>query len=226
MDQRLIRRRRRDWSRMIVPRSSLDLTRRRIVSTMLRSWVGHDTTVVPVRLMHGRAGGMIPTEVAGSRLPVGSSASRIEVAGSRRPGRWRRAAARHRTAPRGSSSPSWPEPTNSRMAGTWVLTTCLGRPITSEGERHVLVHGLVGQQPEVLEDASDVAPQERHLPVGEFLGDVLAGHEDAPHLGLFLLVQHGGSSWTCRSPRARRGTRTRSFAMSQVASFRATTSPL
>ena len=51
------------------------MTRRRIASTMRWSWVAI-TTVVPVRLMRSSRR-MIPTVVAGSRFPVGSSASRI-----------------------------------------------------------------------------------------------------------------------------------------------------
>ena len=46
-----------------------------------------------------------------------------------------------------------------------------------EGEGHVLVDGLVGEQPEVLEDGADLAAQLGHLPVRE-PGDVLAGDVD------------------------------------------------
>ena len=62
------------WSRTMLPRSS-SITRRRMASTMAWSCVAI-TTVVPVRLMRSRIR-MMPTEVAGSRFPVGSSASRI-----------------------------------------------------------------------------------------------------------------------------------------------------
>jgi hypothetical protein len=51
------------------------MTRRRIWSTMSSSWVAI-TTVVPVRLIRSSSR-MMPTLVAGSRLPVGSSAMRI-----------------------------------------------------------------------------------------------------------------------------------------------------
>src|SRR3954454_9270563 len=46
-----------------------------------------------------------------------------------------------------------------------------------QGERDVLEHGLVGQQPEVLEDDADLAAQLRDLPVRE-PPDVLAGDVD------------------------------------------------
>src|SRR3954451_1827061 len=49
------------------------MTRRRMRSTSVWSWVA-TRTVVPVRLMR-YSSCMIPIEVSGSRLPVGSSAS-------------------------------------------------------------------------------------------------------------------------------------------------------
>ena len=53
----------------------------------------------------------------------------------------------------------------------------LGAADDLEGEGHVLVGGLVGEQLEVLEDAADVAAQVRYLPVLH-LGQVLSGHDD------------------------------------------------
>ena len=54
-------------------RSSSAITRLRMRSTISRSCVA-TTTVVPVRLMRSRSC-MMPTDVSGSMLPVGSSAS-------------------------------------------------------------------------------------------------------------------------------------------------------
>ena len=68
------RRRRAPGRGRACPRSS-SITRRRMASTMRWSCVAI-TTVVPVRLMRSRSR-MMPTVVAGSRFPVGSSASRI-----------------------------------------------------------------------------------------------------------------------------------------------------
>ena len=75
----------------------------------------------------------MPTDVAGSRLPVGSSASRIS-------GRLTNARAidtRCCSPPESSSgklSVFLARPTSSRMAGTWVLTTWRGRPMTSRAK--------------------------------------------------------------------------------------------
>src|SRR3984957_7286013 len=87
------------------------------------------TTVVPVRLMRSSSA-MIDSELAGSRLPVGSSASRIN-------GRFTKARA---TATRCCSPPeSSPgrvlalseSPTRSRIKGTCDSTVERGRPMTS-----------------------------------------------------------------------------------------------
>ena len=51
---------------------------------------------------------------------------------------------------------------------------------------HVLVDGLVGQQLEVLEDAADVAPQQRHLGVPQRL-QVATRDQDAALRRLELL---------------------------------------
>ena len=118
----------------------------------------------------------MPTDVAGSRLPVGSSASRIS-------GRLTNARAidtRCCSPPESSSgrlSALSARPTSSRMAGTWVWIDVPGPADHLEGEGDVLVDGLVRQQLEVLEDAPDVAAQVRDLPARQ-LADVLAGHAD------------------------------------------------
>ena len=70
-----LRRRRRAPGRGRAEPWSSSMTRRRIASTMRWSWVAM-TTVVPVRLIRSRMR-MMPTVVAGSRFPVGSSARRI-----------------------------------------------------------------------------------------------------------------------------------------------------
>src|SRR6266508_677173 len=60
------------------------------------------------------------------------------------------------------------------------------RPDDLQREGHVLAHGLVGKQLEVLEDAADRAPQGGHLPGGEAV-ELLAGHPDPARGGPFLL---------------------------------------
>ena len=104
------------------------------------SWVAI-TTVVPVRLMRSSSR-MMPTDVAGSRLPVGSSASRIS-------GRLTNARAidTRCCSPPDSSfgklSTFLARPTSSRIAGTCVWMTCFGPADHLERERDVLVDGLV-----------------------------------------------------------------------------------
>ncbi len=132
------------------------MTRRRIASTMRWSCVAI-TTVVPVRLMRSSSR-MMPTVVAGSRFPVGSSASRIS-------GRFTNARAidTRCCSPPDSSvgklSDFLERPTRSRICGTCVRMMCFGRPITSSANGDVLVHGLVREQLVVLEHAADVAAQ-------------------------------------------------------------------
>ncbi len=90
------------------------------------------TTVVPVRLIRSRRR-MMPTEVVGSRLPVGSSARRMS-------GRFTKARAidTRCCSPPDSSCGRFlnflPRPTSSRMAGTWEWMTWRGRPITSRAK--------------------------------------------------------------------------------------------
>jgi hypothetical protein len=57
-----------------------------------------------------------------------------------------------------------------------------------EGEGDVLVSGAVREQLEVLEDATDVATQQRYLPRAQ-LADVLARHPDAAAVGAVLLQE-------------------------------------
>ena len=63
-----------------------------------------------------------------------------------------------------------------------------GPPDDLEGEGDVLEHGLVRQQAEVLEDATEIAPQIRHSPVRE-LADLLACHPDLAAVGNLLAQQ-------------------------------------
>ena len=64
---------------------------------------------------------------------------------------------------------------------------CFGPADHLERERDVLVHRLVGEQLEVLEDAADVAAQLRDLPRAE-PADVAAGDEH-PAVGGDLVAQ-------------------------------------
>ena len=111
----------------MTPRSSW-MTRLRMMFTMRWSWVAM-STVVPVWLMRPSRR-MMPSPVAGSRLPVGSSASMIS-------GRLTNALA---IDTRCCSPPeSWcgnraslpARPTRSSTAGTCWAITCFGLPMTS-----------------------------------------------------------------------------------------------
>ena len=82
-----------------------------------------------------------------------------------------------------SSLPSRPDQVE--HLGHHRFTWLRGSPDHLERERHVLVHGLVRQQPEVLEHGADLAAERRHLPVGE-PGQVLAGDVDLPRVGALL----------------------------------------
>src|SRR5664280_2371801 len=103
------------------------MTRLRIWSTIAESWVAM-TTVVSARLMRSRSF-MIPTLVAGSRFPVGSSAMRIRGRLTKA-----RAMATRCCSPPDSSSGSrspFPEsPTSSSVSGTTFLMTDDGLPMT------------------------------------------------------------------------------------------------
>ena len=54
-----------------------------------------------------------------------------------------------------------------------------------EGKGHILVHGPIGQQTVVLEDAPDVASQVGNLPGGEGT-NLLAGDPDVAAVGSLL----------------------------------------
>ena len=58
-----------------------------------------------------------------------------------------------------------------------------------ERERHVLEHGLVRQELEILEHAADVAAQIRHAPIAHG-GKVLVGHVDMALRRLHLADEH------------------------------------
>jgi hypothetical protein len=70
-----------------------------------------------------------------------------------------------------------------------------------EGEGHVLEHRLVGQEPEVLEDAADVAPEVRHPPFGQ-VDDVAAGLPDLPGVGQLLAQQQPDERGLARARRS------------------------
>ncbi len=130
---------------------------------------------------------MMPTEVVGSRFPVGSSAIRIIG----RLTNARAIATRCCSPPDSSSgirSPLPSRPTISSVSGTSSAISELDLPITCSANAHVLGDGLVLQQPEVLEDGADLAAQPRHLPPGEAV-DLLAG-DVHPARGGAVLAQH------------------------------------
>ena len=141
---------------------------------------------------------MMPTEVVGSRLPVGSSAIRIIG----RLTNARAIATRCCSPPESSSgirSPLPSRPTSSRVSGTtWAISE---RRLADhlQRERDVLADGLVRQQPEVLEDGADRAAQPRHLPAGEPV-DLLAGDVDAARGGT-RLAQHQAQEGGLAGPR-------------------------
>jgi hypothetical protein len=69
-----------------------------------------------------------------------------------------------------------------------------------ERERHVLVHGLVREQLEVLEDRAHVAAKVRDLPRCE-VGDVLAGDVDLALARLVLADQQPDQGGLARAGR-------------------------
>jgi len=130
---------------------------------------------------------MMSTDVAGSRFPVGSSASRISGRLTNE-ARYRHAllfAARKfvrvvlQLVPQPDEAEDLRHP---RLDDVPRFADHL------QGKRHVVEHALVGEQLEVLEHRPDVPPEVRDLPRRE-LGDVLAGHVDVA-LGGLLLPQH------------------------------------
>src|ERR1700750_3009358 len=168
---------------MILPRSS-SMTRLRIASTMLLSWVAM-TTVVPVRLIRSSRL-MMPWLVSGSRFPVGSSASSTS-------GRFTnaRAIATRCCSPPGSSAG---RPVGLRSGAHQLqhlrhdlADRVRGLADDLEGEAHVVGHRLLLQQPEVLEDAADRAAQRRDLPSRQ-PPEVLAG-DLHPAAGRVLLLE-------------------------------------
>ena len=127
----------------------------------------------------------MPRLVSGSRLPVGSSASRIG-------GRLTKARA---MATRCCSPPeSWcgrrfsmpARPTSSSVSGTVWRMRAAAAAEDLQGIGDVLEDRLVGQQAEVLEDAADLAAQSRDLALGQAV-EVATGDEDAPARGVLLL---------------------------------------
>ena len=117
------------------------MTRLRIWSTMPSSWVAI-TTVVPVRLIRSSSF-MMPTEVVGSRLPVGSSAIRIIG----RLTNARAIATRCCSPPDSSSgirSPLPSRPTSSSVSGTTVAISERDLPITCRAKATFSVTVLLG----------------------------------------------------------------------------------
>jgi hypothetical protein len=119
------------------------MTRLRIWSTMLESWVAI-TTVVPVRLIRSRSF-MMPTDVVGSRFPVGSSAIRIIG----RLTKARATATRCCSPPESSSgirSPLPVRPTRSSVSGTTSLISLRDLPMTWSANATFSVTVLLGSR--------------------------------------------------------------------------------
>ncbi len=85
--------------------------------------------------------------------------------------------------------------------GHLIAHDVAGAPGDFEGKRHVLVHGLVRQQFEVLEHRADRAPQMRHLP-GREIGSMLAGDPDVTVGGAFLTHHEPNERGLARARRA------------------------
>ena len=86
-----------------------------------------------------------------------------------------------------------------------------------EGERDVLAHRLVGQQPEVLEHGPDLAAERRGLPVGQ-PREILAGDVQQTLSPVAPRAGPGAASSTCPTRTARPGRRTRPVSTSTVSS--------
>ena len=136
----------------------VELDDARIWSTMPASWVAI-TTVVPVRLIRSSSF-MMPTEVVGSRLPVGSSAMRIIGRFTNARATWRPLllAAGELVGRRSPFALQAHELQRLRDQ----LRDLRPRPADHLlGERDVLGSRSCWEQPEVLEDGADLAPQPR-----------------------------------------------------------------
>ena len=176
------------------PRSSA-MTRRRMLSTISRSCVA-TSTVVPVRLMRSSRS-MMPREVWGSRLPVGSSHTRSG-------GRFTMARAMET---RCCSPPeSWSgrlvelllQADQAQDLGDLRLDDVAALADDLKRERDVLEDGLVRQQLEVLEHAADVAAQVRHAPVAHGR-KVLARDVDMALRRLHLADEHADEGGLARA---------------------------
>ena len=130
---------------------------------------------------------MMPTDVSGSRLPVGSSQIRS--------GGWLTTARAIETrccSPPESSSGREPvlceSPTRLSTSGTFLRIDRGRLALHLERVGHVLRRRPVRQQLEVLEHAAEVAAQQRHLRVLE-AAEVASAHEDPAGGRLELLQQ-------------------------------------
>ena len=130
----------------------------------------------------------MPSPVAGSRLPVGSSASRIS--GRLTNARGDRDALLLATAELVRESLLLAGQADEIEHRRHLLADDVLRSADHlEGEGDVLVHGAVGQQLVVLEDVADVAAQVGHLAVGHLV-DVPPGDPHRALLGALLAVHH------------------------------------
>ena len=192
------------WSRTTAPSDS-SMTRLRIWSTTPASWVAI-TTVVPVRLIRSSSF-MMPdrrgrVEVSGRLVGDQDHRPVDERAGDRDP----LLLATGQLV--GHPVALAVEADQLQGLGDRAPDVAARLADHLQGERDVLRHGLVGEQPEVLEDGADLAAQPRHLPPGQPV-DLLAGDVD-PTLGAARLAQHEAQRGRlARSRTCRRGRRTR-----------------
>ena len=143
---------------------------------------------------------MIPIDVSGSRLPVGSSASSS--------GGWltnARAIETRCCSPPESWSGKWwslvDRPVRRRMSGHLGADLLARAAGDLQRVGDVVVHRAVGQQLEVLEDDAEVAAVVRHL-LARDLGQVAAGDADRPGGRLELLDQQAHDRRLARARRA------------------------
>ena len=169
---------------MILPCTS-STTRFCVRSTMVTSCVAM-TTVVPCWLMRSSTC-MMPSLVRGSRLPVGSSASSDRRLVHDRAGD-RDALLLAAGELAGIVRRLLREADRLEHVRDGRLDEAARLPDDLEGERDVVVDGLVRQQPEVLEHHAEAAAEVGHL-AGRDRGQPLAEHVDLARRGL-LLAQH------------------------------------
>ena len=143
---------------------------------------------------------MMPALVAGSRFPVGSSASRMAGLLT-----MARAIATRCCSPPESSCGKRPclpaRPTILSTSGTASWMKPLLLPITCRANATLSNTVLLRQQPEVLEDDAEAAPEVRHLAARQVV-ELLPEHVELALAGLLLLeheAQEAGLSGAGRA---------------------------